>query len=155
MTLLARACTVCGALAIAVMMIATCWDILSRSLANAPLHGVVELVEITMLASAMLGLPESFLREDQIKVDIIDGLVSPSVLAIVKAVAILLSAGFLVLLLVDVYPPMADAMLFGDMKPDLGVPLYPLYAIIVFAFGASVLTSLVVVMREFSGGETR
>ncbi|MEZ5931021.1 MAG: TRAP transporter small permease [Alphaproteobacteria bacterium] len=155
MTLLARACTVGGALAIAVMMIATCWDIAARWIANAPLHGVVEMVEIMVLASAMLGLPEAFLRGDQITVDVIDGLVPPSILAILKIAATLLSAAFLTLLLIDVYRPMADAMLFGDVKPDLGVPVYPLYGVIIFGFGASALACLVTLLRQLGGGRRR
>lgn len=137
---LARACTIGGVLALAVMMLGTDWDILARQLAGRPLTGVVELVEITVLASAMLGLPEAFLRDEQIKIDLLDAVLPDGILRIVEAVGLLLSMLFLVLLCRNVWQPMLDARMFSDVKYDLGVPVWPLYALIVFAFGASVLT---------------
>lgn len=137
---LARACTIGGVLALAIMMLGTDWDILARQLAGQPLTGVVELVEITVLASAMLGLPEAFLRDEQIKIDLLDALLSDAILRIVEAAGLLLSMLFLALLCRNVWQPMLDARMFGDVKYDLGVPVWPLYALIVFAFGASVLT---------------
>lgn len=137
---LARACTIGGVLALAIMMLGTDWDILARQLAGRPLTGVVELVEIAVLASAMLGLPEAFLRDEQIKIDLLDAFLPDTMLRIVEAAGLLLSMLFLVLLCRNVWQPMLDARMFGDVKYDLGVPVWPLYALIVFAFGASVLT---------------
>ncbi len=140
LTWLARACTIGGALALAVMMLGTDWDILARQIAGQPLTGVVELVEITVLATAMLGLPEGFLRDEQIRIDLLDALLPPGVLRGVKAVGLLLSILFLVLLCRNIWQPMLDARMFGDVKYDLGVPVWPLYALMLFAFAASVLT---------------
>lgn len=137
---LARACTIGGALALAVMMLGTDWDILARQLAGRPLTGVVELVEITVLASAMLGLPEAFLRDEQIRIDLLDAFLPDGVLRVIEAAGLILSILFLALLCRNVWQPMLDAKMFGDVKYDLGVPVWPLYALIVFAFGASVLT---------------
>lgn len=137
---LARACTIAGAIALAIMMLGTDWDILARQLAGRPLTGVVELVEITVLASAMLGLPEAFLRDEQIRIDLLDSFVSEALLRIVKAAGLALTVLFLVLLCRNVWQPVLDARMFGDVKYDLGVPVWPLYALIVFSFGASVLT---------------
>lgn len=137
---LARACTIAGAIALAIMMLGTDWDIVSRQLAGRPLTGVVELVEITVLASAMLGLPEAFLRDEQIRIDLLDALLPDRVVRVIKAAGLLLAMLFLALLCRNVWQPMLDARMFGDVKYDLGVPVWPLYGLIVFAFGASVLT---------------
>ena len=122
------------------MMLGTDWDILARQLAGRPLTGVVELVEITVLASAMLGLPEAFLRDEQIRIDLLDAMLSDRLLRIVKAIGLVLTMLFLGLLCRNVWQPMLDAKMFGDIKYDLGVPVWPLYALIFFAFSASVLT---------------
>lgn len=148
---LARACTWGGVAAVTVMMLATCWDVLARQLLGRPLDGVVELVEVTVLAAAMLGLPEAFLRDEQIRVDLVDSLLPPRALAVVKALALALSVGFLALLVVRVWPPMLDARRYGDMKYDLGLPLWPLYALIVFAFAASMATAALSLMRALHG----
>ena len=146
-----RALTALGALAIAVMMVATCWDIVSRQVANAPLHGVVELVEVMVLASAMLGLPEAFLRDQQISVDLIDGFVPPRVLVILKTIAIILAIVLLAILAFNVVQPLRDAYRFGDVKYDIGVPLYPLYGLIVFSFAASILACVATLARGPAG----
>lgn len=147
---LVRICTILGALALAVMMLATCWDIFARSTMNRPLHGVVEIVEIMVLATAMLGLPESFLRDEQIKVDILDNAFGPAFATVLKAVGLILSIVFLCILTVNVYGPMMDARMFGDIKPDLGVPVYPLYALILFTFAASILSCGATLVRLFT-----
>lgn len=145
---LTRFCTILGALAIGVMMLATCWDILARSLANRPLHGVVELVEVMVLASAMLGLPESFLRNQQIQVDLIDGFVPASVLKLLKVTAAVLAVTLLAILAVNIYQPMLDAHRFGDIKYDIRVPVYPLYGLIIFCFVVSIASCLAALLRE-------
>jgi len=151
LTWLARACTIGGALAIAVMMLGTDWDILARQLAGQPLTGVVALVEITVLATAMLGLPVAILRAEQIRIDLLDALLPPAVLRGVKAAGILLSMVFLALLCRNIWQPMLDARMFGDVKYDLGVPVWPLYALMLFAFGASVLTCAALFWTQIVG----
>jgi TRAP-type C4-dicarboxylate transport system permease small subunit len=150
---LARACTIGGALALAVMMLGTDWDIIARQLAGRPLNGVVDLVETTVLASAMLGLPEGFLRDEQIKIDLLDAFLPAPALRLVKAVGLLLTMLFLALLCRNVWQPMLDARMFGDVKYDLGVPVWPLYALIVFAFAASVLTCAALFWSQVVRGE--
>mgnify|MGYP000613314336 CR=1 FL=1 len=150
---LLRSCTALGALAIAIMMLATCWDIAARTLANAPLHGVVELVEIMVLTSAMLGLPEVFFRDEQITVDLVDSVLPHGLLMFVKAVALVLTIVFLAILAVNVYVPMADAYEFGDVKYDLHLPLYPFFGLIIFCFAISILSCLAMLWRTVTGGE--
>lgn len=153
---LARVCTWLAAAAIVLMMLGTCWDIFARQAFNTPLHGVVELVEITVLAAVMLGLPEVFLREEQIQVDLVDTLSGPRVLAVLRALALGLSASLLALMAWVVWQPMLDARLFGDMKYQLGVRVWVLYALILFALLVSVLTTvwrMWAVLSGRSGGE--
>jgi TRAP-type C4-dicarboxylate transport system permease small subunit len=149
---LARACTWAGVIALLVMMVCTDWDVVMRQLAGRPLNGVVELVEVTVLATALLGLPEAFLRDEQIRVDLIDTLVPPAVLAVIRAAGMALAVVFLTLLCRNVWQPMLDARMFGDVKYDIGIAVWPLYALILFAFGASILTCIVAMWRDLSGG---
>lgn len=148
-TWLARACTIGGVLALVVMMLGTDLDILSRQLISQPLTGVVELVEITVLASAMLGLPEAFLRDEQIRIDLLDALLPEVAIRVIKAAGLILCMLFLALLCRNVWQPMLDAKMFGDVKYDLGVPIWPLFALIVFAFGASFLCCGALLYAQF------
>lgn len=142
--------TILGALALAVMMLSTDYDILARLLFNQPLRGVVELVEITVLASAMLALPETFLRDEQIRVDLVDSFLPISVIAALKSLGLVLTITFLAILCYHVYQPMIDARRFGDVKPELGVPLYALYALIMLSFAASVLACGLALRRAWT-----
>lgn len=147
---LARACSWAGVIALLTMMLGTDWDVVARQIAGQPLDGVVELVEVTLLATAMLGLPEVFLRDEQIKIDLVDNFLPPALLRVVKAFGLLLTIGFLVLLCINVWPPMMDAKMFQDVKYDLGIPVWPLFALIIFAFAVSVLASVQALWQLFS-----
>ncbi|MCW5692714.1 MAG: TRAP transporter small permease [Pseudolabrys sp.] len=149
---LARACTVLGAVALAVMMVTTDYDVAARALFRAPLSGAVDVVEMMVLCSAFLGLPEICLRDEQIRVDIVDTLVPPRVLEALKALGLIATIGFMGLLAVNVMRPLHDAWQFGDIKPDTGFPLYPLFALVLFCLIAAMATTAVVLMRTFRSG---
>ncbi|RDV03576.1 TRAP transporter small permease [Undibacter mobilis] len=145
----ARACTALGALALAVMMLSTSYDVVARTLFRAPLHGAVDIVEMMVLCSAFLGLPEICLRDEQIRVDIVDSFVPPSVLAALKVLALLATIVFLGILAANVTHPMMDSWRFGDIKADTGFPTYPLYALTLFTLVAALAATAVVLIRTF------
>lgn len=149
---LARACTVLGAVALAAMMLTTDYDIVARALFRAPLSGAVDIVEMMVLCSAFLGLPEICLRDEQIRVDIVDALVPPRVTEALKALGLVATIGFMGLLAVNITRPLKDAWQFGDIKPDTGFPLYPLFALVLFCLVAAMATTAVVLLRTFRSG---
>jgi TRAP-type C4-dicarboxylate transport system permease small subunit len=144
---LARICTVLGALALVVMMVFTTYDVIARAAFAMPLHGVVDITEIMVLGVAMLGLPEICLRDEQIRVDILDNLVSARLLTGLKLLGSSATVVFLALLLVNVARPMLDAYRFGDIKADTGIPVYLLFALIFFSLLAAALMTLAGLMR--------
>ncbi len=143
----ARACTALGALALVVMMLSTNYDVVARALFRAPLHGAIDIVEMMVLCSAFLGLPEVCLRDEQIRVDIIDTFVPAWFLAALKVLGLLASIVFLGILAANVTHPMMDSWQFGDIKADTGFPTYPLYALTLFCLIASMAATAVVLIR--------
>jgi TRAP-type C4-dicarboxylate transport system permease small subunit len=137
-----------GTVALAVMMLATTADVVLRATVNKPIRGVVDAVEITMLLVVFLGLPDAFLRGEQVTVDVIDHLVSPRVLAMLKVVGAFLSTLFLALMAANLVRPLLDAYRFGDTKADLPVPLYPLVALVLVCLAASFVAMLLLTVRE-------
>lgn len=137
-----------GTVALAIMMLATTADVVLRATINKPIRGVVDAVEITMLLVVFLGLPDAFLRGEQVTVDVIDHLVPPRVLAVLKVVGAVLSTLFLALLAINLWQPMLDAYRFGDRKADLPVPLYPLVALVLVCLATSFLAMLLLTLRE-------
>lgn len=147
----ARACTALGAVALAVMMLSTNYDVVARALFRAPLQGAVDIVEMMVLCSAFLGLPEVCLRDEQIRVDIVDSFVPHWVVAALKVLALVATTLFLGILAANVTHPMIDSWRFGDIKPDTGFPTYPLYALTLFTLIASVAATAAVLLRTFRG----
>jgi TRAP-type C4-dicarboxylate transport system permease small subunit len=137
-----------GTVALALMMLATTADVVLRATVNAPVRGVVDAVEITMLLVVFLGLPDAFLRGEQVTVDVIDHLVPGGVLGVLKAIGAALSTLFLALLAINLVQPLLDAWRFGDRKADLPVPLYPLVALVIACLATSFLAMTLLTMRE-------
>lgn len=139
---LARIFTMLGAVALAVMMICTTYDVIARAAFGQPLHGVVDITEIMVLGVALLGLPEICLRDEQIRVDILDDLVPATLLKSLKLLGATATIAFLALLLANVVQPMLDAYRFGDIKADTGFPVYLSFALIFLCLLAAALTTL-------------
>ena len=144
---MARACTALGALSLAVMMFSTDYDVVARAAFGRPLNGAVDIVEMMVLCVAFLGLPEACLRDEQIRVDILDGLVSPRVLLLLKALGLVLTVVFMAILAASVFKPMLDAYRFGDIKPDTGFPVYPLFGLTLFSLAAAIVTTATMLVQ--------
>jgi TRAP-type C4-dicarboxylate transport system permease small subunit len=137
-----------GTLALIAMMLATTADVVLRAAVNQPIRGVVDMVEITMLLVVFLGLPDAFLRGEQVTVDVIDHLASRRVVATLRVAGAVLSALFLALLATNIVQPLLDAWRFGDRKADLPVPLYPLVALVLVCLVTSLVAMVLVTLRE-------
>lgn len=152
---LCRLMTWIGAAALAIMMLGTIADVVLRAVANLPLRGTVDLVEAMLVLVVFLGLPESFLRQEQITVDVFDHVVSAPVLRAFRVAAAAASLGFLVLLAVYVVRPMLDALEFGDRKPDLPIPIFPLMVVIEVSIVVSLIAMALITVREVVRREAR
>lgn len=146
----ARLLTLCGAVALAVMLFWTMLDIGGRLAFNRPIHGTLDLVEVTLVLVAFLALPECFRRDEQIKVDVFDAMLSPRRLAILILIGEIATLAFLALLATTLLQPLADAYRFGDQKPDLPVPIWTL----LLAIEIALVVSMLVVLRRV-GSQTR
>ena len=60
-------------MALAAMMLVTVADVVLRAVANLPIRGTLEIVELLLACAFFLALPASFLRDEHIVVDIVDG----------------------------------------------------------------------------------
>lgn len=138
-----------GMIALAIMMAITAIDVVLRASLNMPVRGVVDAVEVTMLLVVFLGLPEAFLRSEQVTVDVIDHLVPPRAVPVLIAIGAMLSTLFLFLIAINLVHPLLDAYRFGDRKADLPIPLYPLVAIVIVCVVTSTLAMILVTIRDW------
>lgn len=136
-----RLLTAAGTFALAVMLFGSIVDVVLRLFFKHPLSGTIDLVEVTVALVAFLALPECFRHDEQIKVDVLDTTVGPRGVAILRLFGETATLAFLVLLVVALVTPLADAYRFGDRKPDLPVPVFML----LLAIEISLVVSAVVV----------
>lgn len=150
--MLCAAMTGVGAVALAVMIAWTVADVTLRAVFNRPIHGTVDLVEAALVLVVFVGLPESFLRREQITVDVLDHAVPRGWLAAMRIAGALAALVFLALMAIYVVQPMLDTWRFGDKKPDLAIPLFPLVAAIEISLIASLAAMVFVTLGEIADG---
>lgn len=138
-----RACTALSVVALVLMMGATVVDVFMANVFKRPIVGVFDLVETTLVLSAFLGFPATFLAGGHIAVDVVDLVASPSTLARLKILAKLFSLVFLAFLAWQMVEPAHDAYKFGERKQELGLPLYALWIPMIFGIAVSALMVVV------------
>ncbi len=145
------AAKLCGWVAagfLAAMMLLTVADVVLRTLLNTPIRGVVELVELALTCTFFLALPASFLRNENLVVDIIDGF-APLRVPLLKRAAAVLAVVVLAVLGWQSWLVAEDSLAFGDVTSDLALPRI-LYWIPVLAgvIGSGVAALVMVLPRD-------
>lgn len=112
-----------AALCLLLMMLATVVDIVGRHVFSAPIPGIVDLVEITLVYLVFLGIPLAFVAGEHIIVDVLEEVAPPWLVAWLDWLALWVSALLLLLLCYAMWVPFQDTWVFGDRTMDLRIPL--------------------------------
>lgn len=150
--LVVRVLTWLAAAALAVMMLWTIADIVLRAAFKMPLHGSVALVETTLVLVAMLALADCLARDEQIKVDVFDGMIGDRGVFALKLLGDAAMLVFILLLAFTMIGPIADAWRFGDVKPDIPVPVVALLGVIELALVVSAIVLIRKIARTVRAG---
>ena len=126
-----------AAVAVAAMGILTIADVLSNNLLRAPIRGVFDLVEFTLVVTVFFGLPDVFRREAHIVVDVVDHLV-PRWRDPLRRFARYVTFGFLALLLVAMWTPFTDTIRYPEHKQETGLPTWSFWIVILAGCLASI-----------------
>ena len=130
------------------MMMVTVTDVVLRSLFSYPIFGTFDLVELFLVALIFLALPETFRREEHVVVDVVDHLVAPRVVALLRVLAAVLAAALLGLMLWHGVAPARDTLRFGDQTLDLGIPRFIHWLPILLGTAVAVLVALMLLARR-------
>jgi TRAP-type C4-dicarboxylate transport system permease small subunit len=103
------------------MMLVTVADVLLRAMANRPIRGTFEIVELLLACGFFLALPAVFLRDEHILVDIIDGVV-PRAVPLLKRISAALGVLVLGVMAWQGWISARDSVLFNDVTSDLSLP---------------------------------
>jgi len=123
-------------------------DVGLRSGLNAPIFGAYEIVEFLLAAVAFLAIPEAFLRDQHITIELIDQVVPPRVVDWLRVIGTLFALVFVGLLAWHMVQPTLDYVAFNEVSMDLQLPLVWKAALILTGIVASVATAFALLLRD-------
>ena len=103
------------------MMLITVADVVLRAVFNKPIRGTLEIVELLLACAFFLALPASFLRDEHIVVDIVDG-VAWRWVPLLKRIALAIAVLLLAAMAWQGWIAARDAVAFNDVTSDLALP---------------------------------
>lgn len=145
----ARFLTRVAAIFLLAMMLINVIDVGLRVSINAPIFGTYEIVEFMLAAVAFLAIPEAFLRDQHITIELIDQVLPPRVIDGLRAFGTLCAMTFVGLMVWHMIQPAMDYVEFNEITMDLQLPLIWKVLLIMTGVGAAVLTALVLFVRDF------
>jgi len=108
--------------------------------------GVVDIVQLSVMGTAFLGIPYAFLSDGHVSVDLVARAVSKRIAAVMRGVAALLAAGFLAAVVWFGWQQMINQVGYGDRSSTLGIPILwfwlPLLTGGVLSVGATILVAV-------------
>jgi TRAP-type C4-dicarboxylate transport system permease small subunit len=123
-------------------------DVGLRSGFNAPIFGAYEIVEFMLAAAAFLAIPEVFLRDAHITIELIDQVLPARVVDVLRAIGTVCALVFVGLLTWHMIRPALDYIEFNEVTMDLQLPMIWKAVPIIIAFGVSVLTAFALLLRD-------
>ena len=151
MTRLVRWLAAGSALALLVMVLAITVDVVRANLLHQPIKGVFDLVSTLLVLVVFLGIPQTFLTQGNVTVDLVDRFLGRRAVMVFRTVAGLLTIVFLALLFWHMFQPALDAYRFGDRKPDLDLPIWMIWLAVLLGTGLALLAVIAVIVRQFRG----
>ena len=138
-TAAARFLTRVAAIFLLAMVAINVIDVGLRESINAPIFGTHEIVVFMLAAVAFLAIPEVFLRDQHITIELID--------QIIPARAALVYVGLLAWHMVA---PAMDYIEFNEITMDLQIPLIWQASLILTGIAVAMITALVLLLRDIS-----
>lgn len=145
---LARFLTRIAAVFLVAMMLINVVDVGLRVTVNKPIFGTYEIVEFMLAAVAFLAIPEAFLRDQHITIELIDQVLPERVIDALRAFGTLCALVFVGLLTWHMVQPALDYIEFKEITMDLQLPLIWKAVLIITGIGVSVLAALVMFVRD-------
>jgi len=139
-----------AALFLAAMMLITVADVSLRALLNQPITGAYDLVQLFLVGSVFLSIPDVFLRGENIVIDFVDHLLGRRAVDILKAIANLLAFVFLAVLLWHMVPPALDSAHFHEVSSDLAIPMGVHWSLMLLGIFLALLPAALLLIASFT-----
>lgn len=135
-----------GALVLLFMMLYTTYAVAMRQFFDMPVFGVVDVMELALVACIFVALPGIFLRDENITVDIIDHFVPRRVTLVLRFAGLFLTLLILSLAIIGMEEPALDKLESGEQTMALGISRFYHWIPIVFGFAFAILGTLAVII---------
>lgn len=143
-----------GVAAFAAAALLTVADVVGRRF-GAPIVGVIDLVQLCVLAGAWLVIPYAFLAGAHVGVDLVVEHLPARLNRVFRAVAGLAGAALALLILWGSWGAARQQMMFGDVSQQLGIPIIWYWAPLLLGAALSILAALLTVADALAGHPDR
>jgi TRAP-type C4-dicarboxylate transport system permease small subunit len=150
-SIIANICGWLAALCAAGMMVVTVADVGLRWFANYPIRGTTEIVELLLACTFFLALPATFLRDENIVVDVIDRWVGDGGVSILKRISAGLAVVVLGILSWQGWIAAQDTLVFGDVTSDLSIPKIYYWIPLLIGFVGAAISAFAIMLAKDRG----
>ena len=130
-------------------------DVGLRTTINAPIFGTHEIVVFMLSAVAFLAIPEVFLRDQHITIELIDQIIPEWAVRILRAFGTMCALIFVGLLAWHMIEPAMDYIEFNEITMDLQIPLIWQAVLILTGIGGAVVAAIVLLVRDLGSAMER
>jgi TRAP-type C4-dicarboxylate transport system permease small subunit len=134
--------------ALVVLMLVTVFDVLLRYLFNRPIRGSYDMVETMLLVFVFNGMAAAFFGRRHIVIDLLDSFVDRRAIAALIRLADALAVVCLGLLAWAMLLPARQAYAYGDVKLELGLPIYVLWLVALVSLAGAIFCALVTLVAK-------
>jgi len=128
-----------ASLALIVMMAVTLLDVFLRYVFNRPIPGSYDMVETMLAVFVFHGMSTGFLQRRNIVIDLVDSFAHRSIVHILIRISDALTILTLALFTYAMIKPAVQAYNYGDMKMELQIPVWYLWAAALLGMAGAIL----------------
>ena len=134
------------------MMIYTTYVVILREFFGVAVLGVVDVMELTLVALIFVAIPGVFLRDENVTVDLIDQFLSRRARVVLRLAGLILTLGFLLLMMNEMVIPALDKLEDNDRTMTLGINRFVHWIPILFGFSVSIIATASVLFLYLKHG---
>lgn len=149
-----------GVVSLSIAMFATVADVVLRAITrtgnlfmDSPIGlavpGVVDLVQLFVMAAVFMSIPFAFMGDAHVSVDLLTARLDCKREAFFKGVGALLSSAFMIAVLYYGWGQARIQMEFGDSSSTLEIPMIWFWCFLLFGAGLSVVATVLLTIRHF------
>ena len=128
-----------ASLALIIMMVVTLCDVFLRYVFNSPIRGSYDLVETMLAVFVFHGMSTGFLKRRNIVIDLVDSFAHRALVTVLVRISDLLTILTLGLFAYAMIKPAMQAYAYGDMKLELQIPVWYLWAVALVGMSGAIL----------------